>query len=254
MSIFDSIISEAGEKFNLGGKTGTLLSALLAMMTNKSGGGFGGFLEKFNQAGLGDTVASWIGSGSNTPVSNEQLESAIGADTIENIATQAGTDYDTAASATAYMTPRVVDALTPDGVVPQETDLLSRISGYLSGTGGATLGGLGTAAAMTGGIPDKAGATVGNAFETTENTVGRGTNAVGDMADAVGDKFSGSINSVSDGYEDDGGNPVLKWLIPLFLLGLLIALGYVFCGKSTPVVTTNTNVAADLTPTKSPSP
>ena len=129
MSMFDSIIGEAGEKFNLGGKTGTLLSALLAMMTDKTGGGFAGFLEKFNQAGLGDTAASWIGSGSNTPVSNEQLESAIGADTIENIANQAGTDYDTAASATAYMTPRVVDALTPDGVVPQETDLLSRIGG-----------------------------------------------------------------------------------------------------------------------------
>lgn len=251
MSIFDSIISEAGEKFNLGGKTGTLLSALLAMMTNKSGGGFGGFLEKFNQAGLGDTVASWIGSGSNTPVSNEQLESAIGADTIENIATQAGTDYDTAASATAYMTPRVVDALTPDGVVPQETDLLSRIGGYLTGgIGGAALGGLGTAAAMTGGMPDKVGATVGDAFDATKNTVGGGINAVGDAAGKVGDKFGGAMNSVGDRFDGDGdgGSSTLKWLIPLLLLGLLVALGYMFCGKSTPVVTnTNTNVNANKT-------
>jgi uncharacterized protein YidB (DUF937 family)/outer membrane protein OmpA-like peptidoglycan-associated protein len=247
MSMFDSIISEAGSKFNLGGKTGTLLSALLAMMTDKTGGGFGGFLEKFNQAGLGDTVASWIGSGSNTPVSNEQLESALGADTIKNIANQAGTDYDTAASATAYMTPRVIDALTPDGVVPQETDLLSRIGGYLTGIGGAALGGLGTAAAMTGGAADKVGATVGNAFDATKNTVGGGINAVGDTAGAVGDKFSGAMNSVSDRLDGDGdGGSMLKWLIPLLLLGLLIVLGYMFCGKSTPVVTTNTNSNANV--------
>ena len=249
MSMFDSIIGEAGEKFNLGGKTGTLLSALLAMMTNKSGGGFGGFLEKFNQAGLGDTVASWIGSGSNTPVSNEQLESALGADTIQNIADQAGTDYDTTASATAYMTPRVVDALTPDGVVPQDGDLLSRIGGYLTGgIGGAALGGLGTAAAMTGGIPDKVGATVGDAFDATKNTVGGGINAVGDTAGKVGDKFGSAMNSVSDrldGDGDGGGGSMLKWLLPLLLLGLLAALGYMFCGKSTPVVTTNSNVNAN---------
>ncbi len=248
MSMFDSIIGEAGDKFNLGGKSGTLLSALLAMMTDKNGGGFSGFLEKFNRAGLGDTAASWVGSGSNTPLSNEQLESAIGADSIENIAAQAGTDYDTAASATAYMTPRVVDALTPDGVVPQETDLLSRIGGYLTGFGGAAPGGLGTAAAMSGGIPDKVSATVGNTVDATGNMVGGGINAVGTTAGAVGDKFSGAMNTVGDRFDGDGdgGGSMLKWLIPLLLLGLLVALGFWFCGKSTPVVTTNTNGNANV--------
>ena len=251
MSMFDSIISEAGSKFNLGGKTGTLLSALLALMTDKNGGGFGGFLEKFNQAGLGDTVASWIGSGSNTPVSNEQMESALGTDTLKNIAEQTGTDYNTATSATAYMTPRVIDALTPDGVVPQESDLLSRIGGYLTGMGGAALGGLGTAAAMGGGAADKVSASVSDAFGATKNTVGRGVDAAGDAAGKVGDKFSGAMNSVSDRYDGDGdGGSALKWLIPLLLLGLLAALGFMFCGKSTPVVTNNSNVNANANSNK----
>ena len=248
MSMFDSIISEAGEKFNLGGKTGTLLSALLALMTDKNHGGFAGFLEKFKVAGLGDTVSSWIGSGSNTPLSNEQMESALGRETLQNISSQAGTDYDTTTSAAAYMTPRVVDALTPAGVVPQEGDLLSRIGGYLTGIGGAALGGLGTAAAMGSGMSDKAGAAVGNAFDATKGAVGSGINAVGNTAGAVGDKFSGALNNVGDRYDGDtdgGGSSFLKWLIPLLLLGLLVALGYMFCGKSTVPVATNTNTNAN---------
>ena len=40
MSLFDSIISTAGERFGLGDKSGTLLSALLSLMTNQNSGGF----------------------------------------------------------------------------------------------------------------------------------------------------------------------------------------------------------------------
>ena len=215
MSMFDSIINEAGEKFNLGGKAGTLLSALLALMTDKNRGGLAGFLERFNAAGLGDTVTWWVGAGSNTPISNEQTESALGEETLGNIAEQTGTDYDTATSATAFMTPRVVDALTPEGVIPQDGDLLTRIGGYLTGIGGATLGGIGAAKAES--------------FDRI------GT-AVDDNVRSIGDRGGNALNTV-----DDGDGSPLKWLIPLLLLGLLIVLGYMFCGKSAPVITTNAN-------------
>lgn len=252
MSMFDSIIGEAGEKFNLGGKAGTLLSALLALMTDKNHGGFAGFLEKFNTAGLGDTVSSWIGAGSNTPLSNEQMESALGEETLRNMASQAGTDYDATTSAAAYMTPRVVDVLTPEGVVPQESDLLSRIGGYLTGSGGAVLGGVGTAGALAGGTADKVGATVGNAFGATRNAVGSGINAVGDTAGRVGDKVGGTLHSDGDRLDGDGDgdSSALKWLIPLLLLGLLIVLGYMFCGKSTVPVATNANANANANANK----
>ena len=41
MTMFDSIIAEADEQFNLKGKAGTLLSALLALMTDGTRGGVG---------------------------------------------------------------------------------------------------------------------------------------------------------------------------------------------------------------------
>lgn len=221
MSMFDSIINEAGEKFNLGGKAGTLLSALLALMTDKNRGGFAGFLEKFNTVGLGDTVSSWVSAGTNTPVSNEQIESALGEETLKDIANQTGTDYQSATSATAYMTPRVIDALTPEGVVPQESDLLSRIGGYL--TGGAASGGI-------------SAANVGESFDRI------GTAAIDDNVRAF-DRTGNALNTVDD---TGGDNSPLRWLLPLLLLGLLIGLGYMFCGKSSvptaPTANTTTNV------------
>lgn len=205
MSMFDSIINEANEKFNLGGKAKTVLSALLTLMTNKNQGGLTGFLERFDTAGLGDTATSWIGSGSNMPISNEQLESAVGEDTLRNIADQTGTDYKTATAAAAFLIPRVIDQLTPEGEIPSDGDVLSRIGGYL--TDG---------------------------------------NAAGNTTGVIAGKFGNALPNVGEMPATGGDDSVLKWLLPLLLLGLLIFLGYTFFGKSTPIITTNTNTNADM--------
>ncbi len=52
MTLFDSIIREAGERFSLGNKAGGLFAALLGLMTDHNQGGFTGFLARFRQAGL----------------------------------------------------------------------------------------------------------------------------------------------------------------------------------------------------------
>ena len=250
MALFDSIIGTAGEKFGLGSdKTGGLLAALLGLITTN---GFGGFLNRFRDAGLGGTVDSWITTGDNTPISNEQLESALGEDTIDSAADQAGVERTTAASAMAAMIPQVVDQLTPDGEVPDEGTLLSRIGGFLSGWGGAATG------AIAGGL----GAAASGAFDRggiTTDTLDAGKRKIADNVDrvdagavAAGDKVSRTMNTVGDRYDgdaDEGSSP-LKWLLPLLLLGLLLVLGYWFCGKSptpTTPVNVNTNKANTVT-------
>lgn len=236
MSMFDSIINEAEEKFNLKGKAGTLLSALLALITDGTNGGFAGFIDRFNRAGLGDTVSSWINSDANTHLSNEQLESALGSDTLNQIAAQAGTDYNTATAATAFMTPRVVDALTPDGVVPESDDLLSRVGGYLTG---------GAAAATTAETFDRIGTAATDTLDADKRIVGdRFDAADGGMRD-VGIRTNDTLNRVDDNFDDNNDSP-LKWLIPLLLLGLLLVIGYMFCGKSPePAKSTVANVAVN---------
>jgi OmpA-OmpF porin, OOP family len=253
--MFDSIISEAQEKFGLGDKAGGLLSSLLGLIANPANGGFGGFIGRFKNAGLGDLVNSWITTGDNTPISNEQLESALGEDTINSVAEQSGVDKATAASALGYMTPHVVDALTPDGEVPDEASLLSKLGGFLGGiggsVGGAVLGAAGAAGALAGGAADKVGDVAGATYDKSKEILGGGIGAVGNAAGAVSGRASAAMNSVGDALDGDGDSGgILKWLIPLLLLGLLIVLGYWFCGKSTPTTTVsnaNSNVAKSNT-------
>lgn len=273
MSLFDSIIGSTAEKFGLGSdKAGSLLTALVGLISSPQSGGFTGFLDRFTTAGLGDKVSSWITTGDNTPVTNEEMESALGAETLDSVAADAGVDRATATSAMAYMMPQVVDKLTPDGEIPDEQSLLSKLGGYLTGFGGAAagavLGGLGAVGAATSGaagkVGDAAGATydkskemvggaagaVGDAagatYDKGKEIIGGGIGAVGDAAGAVGDRVSGAIGSVGNAFDGDGssgGGSILRWLLPLLLLGLLIVLGYWFCGRSTPTTTvTNTNV------------
>ena len=226
--MFDSIINSAAEKFGLGEKAGALVSALLALMTDGDGGGFAGFLDHFRQAGLGDLADSWVASGANTPISYEQTESVFGNETLEEISKQVGVDYKTTTSATAYLVPHLVDDLTPNGEVPNESDLLSRIGGYLTGIGASGSSG---AAGMADAAFDRVDASIGSTVDAVTSPVGRGIDAVGDPAGAVSGRVSGEMNEVRDNVEDDGAS-MLKWLLPLLLLGLLVVLGFWFCGRS----------------------
>ncbi len=244
--MFDSIINDVQKKFNLGDKGGSLLSSLLGLIANPANGGFGGFISRFRNAGLGGLVDSWVNTGDNTPISNEQLESALGADTIDSVAKQSGLDRNTATSALGYLTPHVVDTLTPDGEVPDEASLLSRIGGFLGGiggtVGGAVLGAAGMAGAAMGGATDKVGDAASATYNKGKDVLGGGINSVSNAAGAVGGRASSALNSVGDTLDGDGdGGGILKWLIPLLLLGLLVVLGYWFCGKSTPTTTTVSN-------------
>jgi uncharacterized protein YidB (DUF937 family)/outer membrane protein OmpA-like peptidoglycan-associated protein len=233
MALFDSIIGSSIEKFGLSKESsGGLLAALVGLIADPKSGGFGGFLDKFRNAGLGSAVDSWITTGDNGPLSDNQVESALGAEAIGNFADQAGVDRGTATSALAGMIPGVVDTLTPDGEVPDEASLLTRIGGFLSdwggAIGGAVAGGVGAAAAMAGGAADKAGAAAG----------------------VVGDRVSGAVRNVGNTFDTDtgGSGSILKWLLPLLLLLLLIALGWMFCGRGTaPTGNTNANVNANRT-------
>lgn len=234
MALFDSIIDGAKEKFGLSGdNAGGLVAALLGVIANPANGGFGGFLDKFRNAGLGDMVNSWISTGDNTPLSEDQVESALGPGTIDSIAAQSSLDRGTAVTAMAGTIPSIVDHLTPDGEVPDESTLLSRIGGFLSnwgGTiGGAVASGVGASAAMAGGAADKG-----------KEVFSGGVAAAG----AAGDRVSGAVRNVGNSFEtnDSGSGSILKWLLPLLLLGLFVVIGYMFCGRgTTPTVPANAN-------------
>lgn len=130
MAILDSLINDCADRYGLGGKAAPVLSALLSLVDNDRTGGLNGFLDRFRQAGLGDQVSSWVNRGANSSLTTDQLENALGHETINRIASNLDISRASASSALAYMAPRVVDLLTPDGVIP--TRLPAWVSSYFS--------------------------------------------------------------------------------------------------------------------------
>lgn len=147
MGLLDSVIgalagggsqgSSAG-----GGGQGALLGIVLGMLTNRGGGdagaasgmggigGLGDLLAKFQQAGLGDAAASWVGTGQNMPVSGAQVEGALGTDLLSQIARQIGLPQGEVAGHLSQMLPQVVDRLTPNGQVPDGGVDASALPGF----------------------------------------------------------------------------------------------------------------------------
>ncbi|MCY1164006.1 MAG: YidB family protein [Pseudomonadota bacterium] len=133
----------AGAGGGLGGLIGMvasnpqLLQAVTGMLGNDSEhGGLAGIVQKFQQAGLGDAVSSWVGSGQNQPVSGEQVTNALGSDTISGLAQKLGVSPGDAASQLSSILPGLIDHLTPQGQAPEgglgnSGDLMGMLGGLL---------------------------------------------------------------------------------------------------------------------------
>ena len=85
-----------------------LAGALASILGNDGGNnGLGGLVDKFNQAGHGDIISSWIDKGENKPVSENQLQDVLGNLSGPLLAMLPA------------LLPMIIDKLTPDGQAPQ---------------------------------------------------------------------------------------------------------------------------------------
>ncbi len=103
-------------------------------------GGMSGILGKFDAAGMGDKVKSWTGDGPNQPLTGDEVEKALGKDTIDEMAKSAGGTPDSMKSGLAGMLPDLVDKLSPGGTIPG-ADQIGGMLGKLDL--GSMLGGFG---------------------------------------------------------------------------------------------------------------
>lgn len=118
MAQFDTLITEVSKRFNLEGRSAALITETLRAMTSDKIGGLAGFLDRFKQAGLGGLAASWLGQGDNQALQPAQVEKALGAGFIDDIARRVGLSAPSLAAPLAFIIPRIVDLLTPKGDVP----------------------------------------------------------------------------------------------------------------------------------------
>jgi len=81
-------------------------------------GGLQGIVSKMQAAGLDRQVASWLGNGSNLPITAEQVRSALGNEQVQQVARQLGLPIDSALQVLADHVPGAVDQASPDGRLP----------------------------------------------------------------------------------------------------------------------------------------
>ena len=139
MGMFGNILGAVlGNMGQQGGAAGALASVAGSLLANDGDqGGLGGLVGKFEQAGLGNVVSSWIGSGQNLPISADQLQSVLGSDAVSGIAAKLGINPADAMGQLSTMLPGLVDKLTPNGAAPagglgNMGDLAGMLSGLLA--------------------------------------------------------------------------------------------------------------------------
>jgi uncharacterized protein YidB (DUF937 family) len=143
MSIFTDIVKSAigaNTSEEAEPKTQNLVTGALGMLDSM--GGINGLVRKFQQSGMGDVAASWIGTGENKDIQPDQLSQVLGKDQIAALSQQAGIPESQGASVLSKVLPTMVDRLTPEGKEP-ESGNLSTLSKVLLGG----IGGIGIAAA-----------------------------------------------------------------------------------------------------------
>ena len=91
-----------------------LISAALAK-TNL--GDLQGLVAKLQQGGLNDQVQSWLGNGTNLPVSADQLRAALGNQQVQELARHFGLPVDAAIKLLAEHLPTIVDQASPNGKI-----------------------------------------------------------------------------------------------------------------------------------------
>lgn len=92
----------------------------MAAQTGTAAGGLNGLISGFEQAGLGQIIQSWIGNGQNQPVSPQQLQSVLGDNQVNGMASQSGMAPQDFLSQLSQHLPNVVNGMTPNGQVPDE--------------------------------------------------------------------------------------------------------------------------------------
>jgi len=94
-----------------GASTGSVLS-----------GGLRDLIERFKQSGHGGTADSWVGTGPNQQLRTDQLEQAIGPETLDTLAQHTGLSREELLSRLTRDLPAAVDKFTPAGRLPTEEE------------------------------------------------------------------------------------------------------------------------------------
>jgi len=129
MSLLDSLTGNTADA-----SSNPLASGILQMIKNQPGG-LQGLVQTFHDKGMGGLVSSWVSSGPNPPISSDQVHQVLGSDQVKALAAKAGINPEIAGAAIAALLPTLVDKLTPNGAVPDHSNVLEMATNMLKNFG-----------------------------------------------------------------------------------------------------------------------
>ena len=109
-----------------------ILSDIGGFFTGASGpsalsGGLAGLIDQFRGRGQAEAADSWVAPGENKPVAAQDLEAALGEDTIAELSMKTGLSRETLLERLSRVIPEAVHGMTPDGRLPTPEDAKSYI-------------------------------------------------------------------------------------------------------------------------------
>jgi uncharacterized protein YidB (DUF937 family) len=109
----------------LGGVLGQVTAAaapglIAAALAKTNLGDLQGIVNQLQQGGMGKQVQSWLGNGSNLPITPEQLKAALGNEQVRQIAEHFGVPVDQALKLLAEHLPAAVDQASPNGTLQSQ--------------------------------------------------------------------------------------------------------------------------------------
>lgn len=93
--------------------SGTIESGVLAGLPSLDS-----LLDHLRSSGLGDKLDSWVGTGDNKSVGPQELDKALGTNTVDELSKETGMSKDSLLSELSKVLPQVIDKLTPTGKPP----------------------------------------------------------------------------------------------------------------------------------------
>ncbi|MFN0077755.1 MAG: YidB family protein [Prosthecobacter sp.] len=140
MGLLDSLAKNALGSM-LGGSAKQDPAAMLSGLLNEAGG-LNGLMGQFQKAGLGDAFSSWVSTEKNQSITADQMQNAVGADTIQQLAGKVGMKVETVLPLLSQFLPQIIDKLTPKGQIEDNNPSGSQIQGVLISVVSGGLGGL----------------------------------------------------------------------------------------------------------------
>lgn len=118
MGILDMLTSVMAARAASELEPGIVPVVLSEVLGSDKQGGLSAIVARLEQAGFGDQVKSWIGTGHNLPISALQLQEVLGSATVRQLATRFGIPVDQLSTVLAQVLPAAVDQASPHGTLP----------------------------------------------------------------------------------------------------------------------------------------